>query len=217
MAQSRNEAILENMLGADNELTTPQSRNEKLLLKLLGENVTIETPQSRVETLLTEMIDKGFTAFTDDDVGKVVAKEGDKYVLEASSGGGGSVTTGTITFDEEFTLDNRYTVTHNLGKAPSGVAWMITNSTSVNSSGVYWGGYKISSEYVTPTQYAGTSYKVSTVNGTLQLSIKSGEDASTLWGQLAATDTQITLFAFYDGKTPYLKILAGTTIRWFVW
>lgn len=35
MPQSRNEAILENMLGADNELGAPQSRIEKLLMELL--------------------------------------------------------------------------------------------------------------------------------------------------------------------------------------
>ena len=35
MAQSRNEAILENMLGADNVLGEPQSRIEKLLMELL--------------------------------------------------------------------------------------------------------------------------------------------------------------------------------------
>jgi len=35
--QSRNEAILQNMLGADNELGEPESRIEELLIMLLEE------------------------------------------------------------------------------------------------------------------------------------------------------------------------------------
>lgn len=35
--QSRNEAILQNMLGAENELGEPQSRIEELLMELLEE------------------------------------------------------------------------------------------------------------------------------------------------------------------------------------
>ena len=33
--QSRNEAILQNILGAENELETPQSRNEAILQAIL--------------------------------------------------------------------------------------------------------------------------------------------------------------------------------------
>lgn len=36
MGKSRNEKILENILGADNEILEPFSRIEKLLLRLLG-------------------------------------------------------------------------------------------------------------------------------------------------------------------------------------
>lgn len=57
--ESRNEAILQNMLGANNVLLEPQSRNERLLLKLLGEDVEIEPPQSRIEELLTLLIEQG--------------------------------------------------------------------------------------------------------------------------------------------------------------
>lgn len=35
MAQSRIEAILENILGADNEILPPMSRNEVLLIRIL--------------------------------------------------------------------------------------------------------------------------------------------------------------------------------------
>ena len=40
--QSRNEAILQNMLGADNDLGEPQSRIEELLMQLLAVMQTIE-------------------------------------------------------------------------------------------------------------------------------------------------------------------------------
>ena len=39
--QSRNEAILQNMLGADNDLGEPQSRIEELLMQLLAVMQTI--------------------------------------------------------------------------------------------------------------------------------------------------------------------------------
>lgn len=58
-AQSRNEAILQSILGEDVELQEPRSRIEKLLLRLLGEDVIPEAPQSRIEELLTEIIDRG--------------------------------------------------------------------------------------------------------------------------------------------------------------
>ena len=58
--ESRDEAALQNMLGASNPLEPPQSRIELLLHKLLGEDVTPEAPQSRIENLLTEMVNQGF-------------------------------------------------------------------------------------------------------------------------------------------------------------
>ena len=36
MAQSRIEAILENILGAENEILPPMSRNEVLLIQIMG-------------------------------------------------------------------------------------------------------------------------------------------------------------------------------------
>ena len=41
MGKSRNEKIIENMLGAENELEEPKSRNEKLLTDLLGRSIII--------------------------------------------------------------------------------------------------------------------------------------------------------------------------------
>lgn len=58
--QSRNEALLQNILGANYDLGEPQSRNEALLMKLAGEDVDVDfEPQSRIEALLMEIIDQG--------------------------------------------------------------------------------------------------------------------------------------------------------------
>lgn len=49
--QSRNEAILQNMLGANNEIGDPQSRIEELLIKLLEQGGTAKYEYSVVDTL----------------------------------------------------------------------------------------------------------------------------------------------------------------------
>ena len=62
MAQSRNEAALENLLGGQNELETPVSRNEKILHNILGATYQLDEPTSRIETLLKQLLDNGFVA-----------------------------------------------------------------------------------------------------------------------------------------------------------
>lgn len=57
--QSRNEALLQNILGAENELEAPQSRNEKILHAILGEDIPLDAPQSRIEELLLEIKEQG--------------------------------------------------------------------------------------------------------------------------------------------------------------
>lgn len=52
------EAILQNILGANNELLPPMSRNEKILLDILGEDYPIEPPMSRMEALLIALKEK---------------------------------------------------------------------------------------------------------------------------------------------------------------
>ena len=52
------EAILQNILGANNELLPPISRNEKILLDILGEDYPIEPPMSRIEALLIALKEK---------------------------------------------------------------------------------------------------------------------------------------------------------------
>lgn len=59
--QSRNEAILQNICGANNVLPEPQSRLEKLLQAILYEDETIVnfTPESRAELLLYAILTHG--------------------------------------------------------------------------------------------------------------------------------------------------------------
>ncbi len=57
--QSRAEAILQNMLGANNELEPPQSRAEAILQNMLGANNELEPPQSREEQLLMLLLEQG--------------------------------------------------------------------------------------------------------------------------------------------------------------
>lgn len=60
MAQSRNEAALENILGATNELKAPTSRNEKILHNILGATYPLDEPTSRIEELLMQLYEQGF-------------------------------------------------------------------------------------------------------------------------------------------------------------
>lgn len=71
--QSRNEALLDNLLGQVNELGDPQSRNEALLMKLLGKDVEVVPPQSRIEVLLHALIGLGFGINTWDTVRRLIA------------------------------------------------------------------------------------------------------------------------------------------------
>ena len=56
--QSRNEAILQNILGADNVLLPPQSRNESILQNILGADNVLLPPQSRIEELLMQLLEE---------------------------------------------------------------------------------------------------------------------------------------------------------------
>ena len=58
--QSRNEALLQNMLGADNPIPEPESRNEAILYAIVNELDNIPEPyeappRSRIESLLVEL------------------------------------------------------------------------------------------------------------------------------------------------------------------
>jgi hypothetical protein len=57
--QSRNEAALQNMVGEQNELSTPLSRVETILQDMLGAEYEIPDPLSRNEELLIEVLNQG--------------------------------------------------------------------------------------------------------------------------------------------------------------
>lgn len=57
MADSRNEDLLENILGGSNEYGEPLSRNEAILQNILGEQNELLPPVSRIETLLLQLKD----------------------------------------------------------------------------------------------------------------------------------------------------------------
>lgn len=59
--QSRNEAILQNMLGADNELLPPQSRIEVLLQMLLAQGMEKDTCVIEEDTLTEVLVPMTFT------------------------------------------------------------------------------------------------------------------------------------------------------------
>lgn len=58
-AQSRIEALLQNMLGANYVTGPAQSRVEKILANMLGANYELEPPQSRIEALLLLLYEQG--------------------------------------------------------------------------------------------------------------------------------------------------------------
>lgn len=57
MPQSRIEAILENILGADNPIGSPQSRNEYLLIQIMEMLSTELDFEAIAEEEITEIID----------------------------------------------------------------------------------------------------------------------------------------------------------------
>lgn len=58
---SRIEALLQNMLGADNEMLAPISANEAILQNILGANNELREPESRIEALLLQILENGGT------------------------------------------------------------------------------------------------------------------------------------------------------------
>ena len=57
--QSRNEALLQNLLGAENDFGPPQSPIEAILQNMLGANNVIREPESRNEALLKQILENG--------------------------------------------------------------------------------------------------------------------------------------------------------------
>lgn len=59
MADSRNEDLLENILGESNPYGEPQSPIEAILQNMLGEENVLRNPESRNEELLLEILEQG--------------------------------------------------------------------------------------------------------------------------------------------------------------
>lgn len=55
--QSRNEALLQNLLGAENPFGEPQSPNEAILQNMLGADNVLREPESVIEELLIQVKD----------------------------------------------------------------------------------------------------------------------------------------------------------------
>ena len=132
------------------------------------------------------------------------------------AGGGGSVATGTVITDEmSMAYDPIY---HGLGKKPSGVLWVIIESTSVNSSGVLnykrpqAGGY-FSSDGTGMYLRGGTGSSNSTLLYMYFCTITSSRVNECL------TTDYFYGWPFASGTTPGYSgyMPPGSTCRWFAW
>lgn len=105
--QSRIEALLQNILGADNELLPPMSNIEKILLNMLGyEGVDIDPIQSRNEALLLQILEQGTGGITPTGT-KQITQNGTHDVTEYASAEVNvpNPSTGTLEIDENGTYD----------------------------------------------------------------------------------------------------------------
>lgn len=84
--ESRNEAILQNMLGADNELLPPESRIETLLQMLLEELENIEGGGSISESNLLTLSVAGWDASTKQQTVEIALDTSKRNVIDITIG-----------------------------------------------------------------------------------------------------------------------------------
>ena len=113
--QSRNEAILQNILGAENEIETPQSRNEAILQAILYDSEEIPEPysappQSRIEQLLVDIYESGGVGGDSQIVSGVVNQNG--TITFTDSDGNTFTTTGASVIGSQGAPGQDYVLTN---------------------------------------------------------------------------------------------------------
>lgn len=129
--QSRNEAILQNMLGAQNELEPPQSRIEALLLGLLAKLGTMEKVVRYIGVTTTELTDGSTTNPVTINGESVTAVNGDMVFYESAAyTWDGSCWQQTMSFAEVITqIESLTAELHSLGlSVQSGKLCAVYNS-----------------------------------------------------------------------------------------
>lgn len=148
--------------------------------------------------------------------------------VNVSGGGGSDVATGTITFTAAQptapgTSADKVKITHNLGRVPVGVAWMIETTDAANIGGSQFdksivGSNLVGAELMTPTNYItvrNTSSSAYTVNK-MTWPWNGATGANDVFTSLEADSTTCWLFLASSSRSSG-TIPANTTIRWFVW
>lgn len=159
--ESRNEALLGNLLGESNEFGEPQSANEAILQNILGANNVLREPQSRIESMLKEILDGGGMGGADMTVSlRGIMKSGTSTLSWAFSKAGTFYVTVVGAYNplNSPTAIYRPTLTETAGAA-------ITSSKIKNTSGIY--AYKLvvaESETENDMKFSITSDKDATIS-----------------------------------------------------
>lgn len=141
--------------------------------------------------------------------------------VAVQASGGSDIVTGTISFEDAQSLGPAATtggvsITHNLGKTPTGVMWMMVSTADANkSSNSLTGNKPVAGEYITATEY-NAMFSSSSSGTSLKYGMKAETAAESVWSSLNANSVTLTLFIASSNRYNS-TIPAGSTIRWFVW